>query len=142
MRARRPNRRVRPVAGVTEIDSCSPSRPVPVVAFHGTEDQFLSYDGGLGPATMNLPAPDGADETLGDLGATVGGGPSVEEVVSRGCRGPAATSDPAQDAVAADVTEVVYPCPVGDEAELYRIEGGGHTWPGNEFTSKSRASSA
>jgi polyhydroxybutyrate depolymerase len=130
---------VAPVAGVTPIDGCTLSRPVPVVAFHGTEDQYLSYDGGFGPATGNLPAPDGSDQTLGDLGATVGGGPSVEEVVAawasrNGCEG-----EPERDAVAADVTELVYPCPVGDEAELYRIEGGGHTWPGSELTKQAVA---
>ena len=38
---------------------CDPSRPVPVIAFHGTADTFVSYDGGLGSSVANLPSPDG-----------------------------------------------------------------------------------
>jgi polyhydroxybutyrate depolymerase len=37
-----------PVAGVLGIDSsaCTPSRPVPVIHFHGTADYLVRYDGG------------------------------------------------------------------------------------------------
>jgi polyhydroxybutyrate depolymerase len=37
---------VAPVAGGMGIATCSPSRPVPVVAYHGTEDPLVSYDMG------------------------------------------------------------------------------------------------
>ena len=36
------------VAGVADPDGCAFSRPVPLVAFHGTDDQFLAYTGGFG----------------------------------------------------------------------------------------------
>jgi polyhydroxybutyrate depolymerase len=122
-----------PVAGVTEVDDCDAERAVPVVAFHGTDDGFLSYDGGLGPQVANLPSPDGQG-TLGDVGAQPGepAGPSVPEVVTgwaerNGCEDAA----PEEQAVADDVTLLSFVCPEDAEAELYRIEGGGHSWPGS-----------
>jgi polyhydroxybutyrate depolymerase len=127
-----------PVAGVTEVADCDADRPVPVVAFHGTDDGFLSYDGGFGPQVASLPSPDGQG-TLGDLADRPGEpveptGPSVPEVVAEwaernGCDDAA----PDREAVADDVTVLSFACPVGAEAALYRVEGGGHTWPGSEL---------
>jgi polyhydroxybutyrate depolymerase len=57
---------VAPVAGIRDIEGCDPSRPVPVVAFHGTADRFLEFEGGPGPAVADLPAPDGSDRSLAD----------------------------------------------------------------------------
>jgi polyhydroxybutyrate depolymerase len=127
-----------PVAGVTEVAGCNPDRPVPVVAFHGTDDGFLAYDGGFGPQVASLPSPDGQG-TLGDVAAQPDGpsearGPSVPEVVAdwagrNGCDDAA----PEEETVADDVTLLSFACPAGAEAELYRVEGGGHSWPGSEF---------
>ena len=41
---------------------------------------------------------------------------------------------PNEVAVAPDVTLVRYLCPRGAEVGLYRIEGGGHAWPGSQFS--------
>jgi polyhydroxybutyrate depolymerase len=41
---------------------------------------------------------------------------------------------PGEVAVASDVTLVRYLCPLGAEVGLYRVEGGGHAWPGSEFS--------
>ncbi len=60
---------VAPIAGIQEISGCTFQRPVPVVAFHGTADPFVPYDGSIGPAALKLPAPDGSGKTLGQLGA-------------------------------------------------------------------------
>jgi len=127
-----------PVAGVTEVAGCDADRHVPVVAFHGTDDGFLSYDGGFGPQVASLPSPDGQG-TLGDVADQPGEpvqptGPSVPEVVAdwadrNGCK----DSAPEEEAVADDVTVLSFDCPPGAEAELYRVEGGGHSWPGSEF---------
>ena len=75
-----------PVAGVTEVADCHPDRPVPVVAFHGTDDGFLAYEGGFGPKVASLPSPDGRG-TLGDAVGQADGpegstGPSVPEVMA------------------------------------------------------------
>jgi polyhydroxybutyrate depolymerase len=125
-----------PVAGIREIEGCDPSRPVPVVAFHGTEDGFVSYDGGLGEDALDLPAPDGSGRTLRDLGAgeaEEASGPSVPEIVAgwaerNGCEG-----EPEERPVADDVTLIAHPCPVAP-VRLYRVTGGGHSWPGSEFS--------
>ena len=127
-----------PVAGVTEMQDCQADRPVPVVAFHGTDDGFLAYDGGLGPQVASLPPPDGQG-TLGDVSdrpaeSEEPTGPSVLEVVAdwagrNGCDDAA----PREEGVADDVTVLSFACPVGVEAELYRVDGGGHSWPGSEF---------
>src|SRR4029079_13798140 len=48
-----------PVAGIRDIKGCAFARPVPVIAFHGTADPFVSYTGGLGLSALKLPTPDG-----------------------------------------------------------------------------------
>jgi polyhydroxybutyrate depolymerase len=134
-----------PVAGVTEVADCQANRPVPVVAFHGTDDGFLAYEGGFGPQIASLPSPDGRG-TLGDAAGPANGsagstGPSVPEVMAdwaerNGCDDDAA---PDEEAVAGDVTLLRFACPAGAEAELYRVEGGGHSWPGSEFLANAEA---
>ena len=57
---------VAPVAGIQAPADCDPHRPVPVVAFHGTADPFVPYEGGLGESVASLPTPDGSG-TLGPL---------------------------------------------------------------------------
>src|SRR5690606_9654098 len=54
-----------PVAGIVAPEDCDAARPVPVVAFHGTEDTFVAFDGGLGSSVADLPSPDG-EGTMGD----------------------------------------------------------------------------
>jgi polyhydroxybutyrate depolymerase len=131
-----------PVAGVTEVAGCAADRPVPVVAFHGTEDQFLRYEGGFGPAVADLPSPSG-EGTLGDAGGTgaedaetaAPTGPSVPEVVAEWAdRNGCDDEPPREERAAADVTLLRFDCPPGAEAELYRVEGGGHAWPGSELS--------
>jgi polyhydroxybutyrate depolymerase len=126
---------VAPVAGISEIKGCAPSRPVPVVAFHGTADQFVSYDGGLGPAVANLPNASGAGK-IGDA-ATAGSaakGPSVPQITSAWAIRNGCTAKPTDTTVTSDVTLIGYSCPPGDDVELYRVTGGGHAWPGSQFS--------
>jgi polyhydroxybutyrate depolymerase len=125
-----------PVAGITPIEDCEFDRPVPVIAFHGTEDTFLAFDGGLGSSVGDLPSPDGG--TLGDNAdaeevAEADQGPSVPEVAAmwaerNGCEG-----EPTEEEVSGEVTLEAFACPAGADTELYVVEGGGHTWPGSEF---------
>jgi len=123
-----------PVAGVTAVADCDPARPVPVVAFHGTEDPFLDYDGGFGPGVANLPTPDG-EGTLGETPPPETDAVSVPEVLAacadrNGCE---AGEEPTRESIAEDVTLLASDCPEGAEVQLYRVEGGGHTWPGAEM---------
>ena len=121
---------------------CAPTRPVPVVAFHGTADQFVSYNGGLGPAVANLPNPDGAGKigdaaTAGASTTTPGGkGPSVPEITAAWALRNGCKATPKETTVTADVTLISFPCPKGDDVELYRVTDGGHAWPGSAFSEK------
>ncbi len=127
---------VAPVAGVRFPDGCEPTRPVPVAAFHGTADTFVTYDGSPGTGASRLPAPDGSGRTLGEIGgdrAPVLGTPIPEHLrrwaEHNGCR-----PEPRERRVASDVTLLSWPCPPGADVLLYRIEGGGHSWPGSAFS--------
>lgn len=127
---------IAPVAGLQDPADCDPAGPLPVLTFHGTADGFVAYEGGLGPDALDLPAPDGSGQTLGESGLVdaVQAGPSVPEILAawaarNGC---AATTE--EEAIADDVTIVAHDCAAGAETKLYRVEGGGHTWPGSVFS--------
>jgi poly(3-hydroxybutyrate) depolymerase/glycerophosphoryl diester phosphodiesterase len=120
-----------PVAGIRIPDGCNPARPVPVVAFHGDQDQFLAYGGGFGTQVADLPTPDGSG-TLGEFLAT---GPDAVPVPERiatwatnnGCEG-----EPTASSVADDVDLLDWSgCDVA--TRFYTVKGGGHTWPGSAF---------
>jgi polyhydroxybutyrate depolymerase len=127
---------VAPVAGVTKINNCDAKRPVPVVAFHGTADPFLAYNGGYGPAVANLPAPDDTGRTLGDVGVGRGTdrGPSVRAVVADWAKRNGCEAKPTTKSIASDVALIAYRCPRGADVELYRVSKGGHSWPGSTFS--------
>jgi polyhydroxybutyrate depolymerase len=110
---------IAPVAGPLALESIAPSRPVPVLHFHGTLDQFTPLEGGVGRRSVtrvsHRPVLDGL----------------LDWVRADGC-----TEVPTREAI---------PCPdeglsierltwgpgdAGSEVVLYRIDGGGHVWPG------------
>jgi polyhydroxybutyrate depolymerase len=131
-----------PVAGIRDIDGCDPSRPVPVVAFHGTADSFVSYNGGYGSSVANLPSPDGSGKRIGQGAATATTTtapgtpkpPTIEEITADWAKRNGCSAKKTEKKVASDVTLLAWSCPKGDEAELYRVEGGGHSWPGSAFS--------
>ena len=61
-------------------------------------------------------------------------GPSVPEVLQTWARRNKCTGQASEKQVASDVTELTYTCPPGAEVELYRVQGGGHSWPGSAFS--------
>ncbi len=125
---------VAPVAGIQLPDGCKPTRPMPVITFHGTADPYVAYDGGLGPKALQLPAPDGSGKTLGDLGVGEGGGPSVPDLAAGwAARNGCASTAPTTKALAPDVDQLTYDCPADASTELVTITDGGHTWPGSPF---------
>ena len=125
-----------PVAGIRDTDGCKPDRAVPVVAFHGTDDGFVAFEGGLGEDAADLPAPDGSGETLEDRGVTPSAreGPSIPEITAAWAERNRCRPKPRREEIASDVTLVQYRCPDGADVQLYRVEGGGHSWPGSEFS--------
>jgi polyhydroxybutyrate depolymerase len=87
-------------------DACQPSRPIPIVAFHGTADTILPYNGKSG----RLAIPAWAAGAAAQNGCTSGPATSLQQgsVTGQtwdGCRDNAAVT-------------------------LYTIAGGGHSWPG------------
>ena len=119
---------VAPVAGLragraagpayTEPDAsdCRPSRPLPVLALHGTDDPTNPFPGGEG----------------------LRWGYSVERAAARWASLDHCATTPALEKASAHVTRVRYAsCNAGSEVILYRIEaprdqGGGHIWPGGQ----------
>jgi polyhydroxybutyrate depolymerase len=102
---------------------CNPSRPVPAMAFHGTADPLVSYEGGnmqgraLSQGADLTRAPTrfvGAEEWVTLWAAGNGCDPTPEIIPSQG-----------------DARGVRYTgCDQGAGVVLITIEEGGHTWPG------------
>lgn len=104
---------IAPVAGNhgdTWGGPCTPSRPVPIVAFHGTLDQALPYAGGDSPFP---------DRPVTPVETWMGGW-----ATTNGC-----TPGPVVESVADDVDSLTWQGCVAPTS-LYRVTGGGHTWPG------------
>ena len=112
------------VAGaVVSMEDCYPSRPVPVLAFHGTSDPVVGYEGGemqgwlLRWAAGLTHAPHyfvGAEAWTSAWANGNGCTPRPETIPPQGDVRGAHYSDCDQDA----------------DVILYTIEGGGHAWPG------------
>ncbi len=125
-----------PVAGVvSNVKNCKPARAVPLITFHGTDDGFVAFDGGLGKDALELPLPDGKGK-IGDNPEALKGlrGPSVPEHVAGWAKRNGCDATATETKIADDVTLVAYSCPSGADVNFYRVEGGGHTWPGSEFS--------
>jgi polyhydroxybutyrate depolymerase len=94
-------------------NECKDQGPVPMVAFHGTEDRFTPYHGG-------------SSWVAGDHVF-----PSIPGFTATWARRNRCAAKPVESAFAADVTRLEYTGCADDAAVvLYTIRGGGHTWPG------------
>lgn len=94
---------------------CTDDHPVPMIAFHGTADRFTPYYGG--PSWV-APARDYRF-------------PSIPGWTAKWARRNRCRPAPVESVAAPDVTRIQYVGCAGDATVvLYRIEGGGHTWPG------------
>jgi polyhydroxybutyrate depolymerase len=99
---------IAPVAGVVVVATCNPSRPVPVLAFHGTADMLVDYDG---------------KGKYGFIGAQA----DIDAWAMRdGCTD-AATQTFQKDDTTCMTRKV---CKEGAEVTLCTVDGGGHAWPG------------
>ncbi|MGH9043697.1 MAG: alpha/beta hydrolase family esterase [Acidimicrobiales bacterium] len=115
---------ISPVEGEEYLTPCT-GKPEPILAFHGTADPILPYDGGGLNATKiadlyywhgdpppGMPAPMGIDESMQDW------------AVHNGCRPHATTVR-----ISSQVQKRTW---AGCKAAtvLYIVDGGGHGWPG------------
>jgi polyhydroxybutyrate depolymerase len=107
------------VSGPLALASIAPSRPVPVLHFHGSLDQFTPLEGGVGRRSVtrvsHRPVLDGL----------------LDWVRADGC-----PEEPRREPVPCPEPELAIerltwgPGDDGSEVVFYRIEGGGHVWPG------------
>lgn len=110
-------------SAVVSMGDCNPSRPVPTMAFHGTADPLVPYEGGDMPGRA---LPWGADLTRAPT-YFVGAEAWVADWAGRNGCAPAPGMLPPQG----DVRGVRYTgCDLDADVLLYTIEEGGHTWPG------------
>ncbi len=94
------------------FDWCPDSRPVPVIAFHGTADAVVPYEGGT---VWMFPRP----------------WPAISDWVGAWARRNGCAPSPVESVVAPDVTRRAFtPCAGDADVVLYTVIDGGHTWPG------------
>ncbi|PKN96414.1 MAG: hypothetical protein CVU43_20820 [Chloroflexi bacterium HGW-Chloroflexi-5] len=93
-------------------DQCDPTRPVPFILFHGTEDATIPYNGGvLKPYNITYPS-------IPDFTAAWADQNQCSKT----------TSIPQEG----EISSVSYThCTQNADVVLYTIFGGGHTWPGD-----------
>lgn len=93
---------------------CASNRPIPVIAFHGTDDPVIPYEGGaLGLEGLDLVTRHIEHEVLPDWAEHNGCDPT-----------------PVQSRVTEHVRLIEFSnCDGGADVQLYAVEGGGHTWP-------------
>jgi polyhydroxybutyrate depolymerase len=101
-----------PVAGLTQGLSCPAATVPPFVTFHGDADSQVEYTGGkLSGFDLGIPAVEAR---------------AADFAQRQGCSS-ATTETPIGD----DVVHIVWDCPPGAAAEVYKILGGDHVWPGS-----------
>jgi polyhydroxybutyrate depolymerase len=128
---------VAPVAGIVDEKHCTTRRPVPVVAFHGTADPLVHYNGTPSKEAEDLPAPNGSRETEGQEAKQFGTddpfkkGPTIPQQTAAWARRNGCTSKMSTTRIASHVALLSWSCPHHADVELFRIQGGGHSWPGS-----------
>jgi polyhydroxybutyrate depolymerase len=113
---------IAPVAGPMGTESCHPTRPVPVLHFHGTDDDFAPFAGGKGKKSLS-----GTNFF------------SVEHSIRAWVKANGCPEQPKEERLpdrandGTTVTRKTYgPGKDGAEVVLIVITGAGHTWPGRE----------
>jgi polyhydroxybutyrate depolymerase len=112
---------IAPVAGSVGVEVGRPKRPVSVLHFHGTKDEFIPFPGGRGAKS-----------------ATGTNHRSVEESIRAWVKANGCVETPKTDVLSEGgdgmrVTRQTYGAGRdGAEVVLVVIESGGHTWPGQK----------
>jgi polyhydroxybutyrate depolymerase len=105
---------------------------VPILAFHGTGDPILHFNGGLGRQVLKddltvHPKP------LPKLPRAQLNGPGYPAHVKAWARKDGCRPKPTNRRLSPHVIQRVYPCPPGVAVQFDIILGGGHAWPGSAF---------
>jgi polyhydroxybutyrate depolymerase len=117
---------IAPVGGPMGTAECKPKRPVPVIHFHGDDDQFAPFKGGRGKKSIAQTDFFSVDHSINAW------------IKANGCK-----AEPIIEKIpdnARDGTTIVKKTYAGGkngaEVVLVIVEGAGHTWPGREPTLK------
>jgi polyhydroxybutyrate depolymerase len=103
-----------PVAGVRYPEDCKPTRPVPIVTFHGKNDRVNHYEY----------QPDSPSYWRMGVEEAIGGWVQNNKCAAVPTEGPASTT----------VSRVSYrECQAAADIVFYRSEDAGHTWPGSPY---------
>ena len=107
------------VAALSHADSCDPSRVVPYIGFHGTNDEVVPYDGsGESSMAPGQTVPLFALKILDEF---------AEFAAEAGC-----DIEPRVAQLSPQVTSFDFQnCADDVQMTFYEIEGGGHSWPGS-----------
>jgi polyhydroxybutyrate depolymerase len=96
------------------MEECKPSRPVPMIVFHGTADPIVPYLGGPS-RDFDIPLPVIPDWI-------------VARAKLNGC-----AASPAELPASGDASGIQFSGgDQGADVVLYTVNGGGHSWPGGE----------
>jgi polyhydroxybutyrate depolymerase len=106
---------VAPVAGALNYEKCDPVRPVSVVAFHGTADEHVLYEGG--EPTRRVDRNPRVDSSVAE---------AISFWVNRGRCANSVRKVRRGSVIVDDYTG----CIGGTGVRLYTLEGHGHAWPG------------
>jgi polyhydroxybutyrate depolymerase len=107
---------IAPVAGALNVE-CKPTQPVSVIAFHGTNDQNVPFNGGAGSKSID-PHPR-TDQ-------------SVAYAMVFWAQRDSCGATPTRDERGSIVHDTYASCANGTGVELYTVKGGGHAWPGGD----------
>ena len=113
---------IAPVAGTMAIDitTAKPKRAIPIIHFHGTSDHIVKYDGDNN-AAFNFAGIKSVDETI-DAWVRIDG---IQPAA------PKTTPLPVKVEDGTHISRIDYGSGKNkSEIVLYKIENGGHTWPG------------
>ena len=125
---------IAPIDGVQLPDGCSPAKTLPVLAMHGTADPILRFNGGAGAMVGNLLAGQVAENTETTQPPYDLNGDGYPKTVAGWAAKNGCDATPKDTKVSDTVIRRVYSCPQGHDVEFVIVVGGGHSWPGSEFS--------
>lgn len=104
-------------SGTLPVDQCHPAKPVAALEIHGTADQNVPINGGVGSNSLNQDSYPPPVDGLKMLAAQDGCPPSSTT-----------STDPANSAVN---FEIWHPCKSGSVVEWAKVTGANHGWMGH-----------
>lgn len=124
-----------PVSGVQLPSLCAATHPVPILAFHGTGDPILYFNGGVGTEVLQhaVGLQSGPPPTV-TLPPVHLNGPGYPATVAAWAKRDGCMPKETDTMIASHVIRRSYRCPAGTAVEFYIILGGGHSWPSSVFS--------